>query len=87
MADRIERQEAPPEATYANYFVVGHNTVEFLMDFGQHYSDSKEPRLRTRIITGPVYAKAFLALLRDSVEQYERAFGTIPDAGEGETGE
>jgi hypothetical protein len=75
-------QEGSPKAgqfegRYANYFKVGHNAFEFLLDFGQFYSEHGEPQLHTRIITSPVYAKALLELLRESVERYEQAFGAL----------
>jgi Protein of unknown function (DUF3467) len=68
---------------YANYLEVGHNAFEFLLDFGQHYAESApgkvgEARLHTRIVTSPVYARAFLEILEDSINRYERAFGAIP---------
>jgi Protein of unknown function (DUF3467) len=65
------------EGKYANYFKVGHNALEFVMDFGQFYRDSGEPQLHTRIVTNPAYAKAMLETLRESIDQYERSFGTI----------
>ncbi len=66
------------EARYANYFQVGHHAFEFLLDFGQLYSDDDNARLHTRIIMSPAYARTLLNLLRMSVESYERAFGEIP---------
>jgi hypothetical protein len=66
------------EGRYANYVQVGHNAFEFVLDFGQFYQDSQEARFHTRIVTGPVYALAFLATLRASIDQYEYAHGTIP---------
>ncbi len=65
------------EGKYANYFKVGHNALEFVMDFGQFYRDSGEAQLHTQIVTNPTYAKAMLEILRESIEQYERSFGTI----------
>jgi len=65
------------EGRYANYFKVGHNAFEFLLDFGQFYPRGEKEQLHTRIVTSPVYAKALLQLLRDSVERYERTFGVI----------
>jgi hypothetical protein len=65
------------EGKYANYFKVGHNALEFVMDFGQFYRDNGEAQLHTRIVTNPAYAKAMLETLRESIEQYERSFGTI----------
>jgi hypothetical protein len=70
-----------PEAAYANFFKVGHNAVEVVLDFGQQYSSWQEPRLHTRVVTSPVYAKAFLGLLSRSLTQYESAFGPIPESG------
>ena len=66
------------EGRYANYFKVGHNAVEFLLDFGQFYPEGERAQLHTRIITGPAYAKALLDILRESIDQYEQAFGAIP---------
>jgi hypothetical protein len=66
-----------PEGRYANYFEVGYNAFEFLLDFGQFYSGSETPRLHTRIITSPNHAKALLETLGQSIEQYERSFGAI----------
>lgn len=66
-----------PEGRYANYFEVGHNAVEFLLDFGQFYPDSNQQQLHTRIVTGPVYAKTLLETLRESIDRYERTFGAI----------
>lgn len=64
----------PLEGKYVNYFKVGHNAFEFVLDFGQSYVENQEPQLHTRIVTSPAYARAFLETLRDSVEQYERNF-------------
>ncbi|OEU48505.1 MAG: hypothetical protein BA861_08300 [Desulfobacterales bacterium S3730MH5] len=65
------------EGRYANHFKVGHNNFEFVIDFGQFYPGSEQARLCTRIITSPIYAKALLETLRESIERYEQAFGTI----------
>ena len=66
------------EGRYANAFQVGHSAFEFLLDFGQVSPESEQVQLHTRIITGPVYAKAFLETLRESIERYEQTFGAIP---------
>ena len=65
------------EGRYANYFKVGHNPFEFLLDFGQLYAESQQAQFHTRIITNPTYAKAFLGLLSESIAQYEQTFGVI----------
>lgn len=70
------------EGRYANYFEVGHNAFEFVFDFGQFYAGDQKAQLHTRIITGPVYAKALLETLRGSIDQYEQTFGAIPEQDE-----
>jgi hypothetical protein len=67
------------EGRYSNYFKVGHNAFEFVLDFGQFYSENEEPQLHTRIITGPIYVKGLLETLRESVERYEKNFGAIQE--------
>jgi hypothetical protein len=65
------------EGRYANYFEVGHNALEFVLDFGQKYCDGLEERIHSRIVTGPSYAKEFLRVLEKSISRYEEAFGPI----------
>ena len=62
---------------YANYFAIGHNTNEFIFDFGQSFSENDQAELFTRIITHPVYAKELFNILKDSLDQYEKEFGSI----------
>jgi hypothetical protein len=65
------------EGRYANYFKVGHNAFEFLLDFGQFYPETEKAQLHTRIITSPIYAKALLETLRESLDRYGQTFGAI----------
>ncbi len=67
------------EGRYANNFKIGHNAFEFVLDFGQFYLESEQAKLHTRIITSPIYAKALLRTLRESIDQYEQTFGAIPE--------
>ena len=67
------------QAQYTNYFIVGQNLVEFVLDFGQQY-DGEEPQIRTRLVTSPYFAKIFHAVLESSIREYEQRFGPIPDA-------
>lgn len=66
------------EGRYANFFQVGHNAFEFLVDFGQSYAESVHPQFHTRIVTNPVYAKTLLMTLQGSITRYEQSFGVIP---------
>lgn len=64
------------EGLYANYFEVGHNEYEFVIDFGQFYGDENEARKHTRIIINPAYLKTLMELLVESDREYEESFGT-----------
>ena len=64
------------EGKYVNYFKVGHNAFEFIIDFGQSYEENPDPRMHTRIVTSPAYAKAFLETLHESIVRYERIFAS-----------
>ena len=63
------------EARYANCLQVGHNAFEFVINFGQLYEVEAEGRIHTRIITSPVYMKAFIETLVESMRRYESQFG------------
>ena len=67
------------ERCYANHLKIGQNAFEFLLDFGQFYRGDGIEQFNVRIITTPVYAKAFLRVLRNCIDQYEKAFGNIPE--------
>jgi hypothetical protein len=67
------------EGRYSNHFKVGFNSFEFILDFGQAYEGAAVELHHTRIITGPVYAKALAHLLLDSLAAYEDTYGKIPE--------
>ncbi len=73
------RHSSRPEGRYSNYFKVGHNAFEFLIDFGQFYPENGNAQLHTRIVTSPNYAKALLETLRESMERYELTFRTVQE--------
>ncbi len=66
-------------ARFSNYFQIGHNAFEFLLDFGQGYRDSDQAQFHTRIITSPAYARALREILQDAVTKYESALGRIQE--------
>ena len=70
----------PLEARYANYFQVGHNAFEFLLDFGQFGEGGGTPQINLRIVTYPVYVKFLLRTLAEAVDAYEQAYGPIPES-------
>jgi hypothetical protein len=82
MSDPVERgaKGTPPARRYANYFQAGFNEFEFVIDFGEFYSDQHEPVLHTGIITNPEYARRLHDVLRDALRHYDEQFGTPPEA-------
>ena len=76
------RPERPPLACYANYFEVGHNAFEFLLDAGQVEPQSGDVQLMSRIAVSPVHAKLLATLLNQSIAQFELAHHDIPDIAE-----
>ncbi len=69
---RTTQEACRPEGRYANYFEVGYNAFEFLLDFGQCFPESDNCGPHTRIITTPSYAKALLETLRSPSSSMSR---------------
>jgi len=78
--------DQPLLAKYANWFNIGHNNHEFVLDFGQFHAGDGDPLIHTRIVSGPAYAKELATLLNESVGKYEAAFGPISSTGGEEPG-
>jgi hypothetical protein len=58
------------EGRYANFFQVGHNEFEFLIEFGQ-----QDRGIHTRIYVSPQYAHVLSELLVETLRQHELEFG------------
>ncbi len=78
-SDMATRAKTDIEGRYANYIVVGHNAVEFVLNFGQQFEGCNEPLMHTRIVTAPIYAKAILKTLDSAVSEFEESHGSIPE--------
>jgi hypothetical protein len=76
---RPSKETCRLEGRYANYFEVGYNAFEFLLDFGQLYPEKGKAYPHTRIITTPNYARALLETLKESIDKYEQGFGPITE--------
>jgi len=75
--DKICRKSENLVGKYANQLKIGHNAVEFVIDFGQYFPENEQAELCARIITSPFYAKYFLETLQQSIQHYEDNFGPI----------
>lgn len=76
------RRISAPKARYTNYFEVGHNALEFIIDFSHYHPETTRAQCHTRIVTGPVFAKLLSRLLAESIQRHETEHGAIaaPDA-------
>ena len=70
------------EGRYANYFTLGFDRDEFLLDFGQSFSEEATPDYYVRVITTPGYAQILQRMLGESLLEYEKEFGPIRAADE-----
>ncbi|MBV9500880.1 MAG: DUF3467 domain-containing protein [Acidobacteriaceae bacterium] len=64
------RSPSAKEGRYANFFQVGHNEFEFLIEFGQ-----QDRGIHTRIYVSPQYAHVLSELLAETLRQHELEFG------------
>lgn len=55
------------EGRYANYFEVGSNHFELVIDCGQFYAGCSAPIMHTRIITSPAYAHGLIESLTEAL--------------------
>lgn len=65
------------EGRYANYFEIGHNAFEFLLDLGQLGLETEPARIYLRVITSPSGARQLHQLLNEALAEYRRSFGAI----------
>jgi Protein of unknown function (DUF3467) len=70
------------QGRYANYFEVGLNQEEVVIDFGQAYGNRESVAFHTRIITSPAYARDLALLLQKSFREFEPTRGLSQSAGD-----
>ena len=68
-----EDPTGPIEAKYANFFQVGFNDVEFLLEFGQDLEGG--PKIHTRVVLSPANVGSFLRLTTESWMSFEERYG------------
>lgn len=65
------------EGRYANYFEIGHNAFEFLLDLGQLGLETEPAHIYLRVVTSPDGARQLCQLLNEALMQYRKSFGPI----------
>lgn len=64
MSEKEKKRPSPP-ARYSNFFQVGHNAYEFLLEFGQRDSE-----IHTRIYLSPQHARMLSDLLLNALHEH-----------------
>ena len=67
------------EGRYANYFEIGHNAFEFILDFGQSYFEEPGPRtqIHSRIVISASYIKMLQEVLQRAISQHGQRFDHV----------
>jgi len=69
--DLVLKMDGDPESRYANYFRIGYNRYEFVIDFGEFRTNDEAPVWHWRAVVSPVFAKALLILLSSRISNFE----------------
>lgn len=69
------------EGRYANYFEIGHNAFEFLLDLGQLGLENEPARIYLRVITSPSGARELCETLNNALAEYWRSYGAARPYG------
>jgi hypothetical protein len=77
--NKLQGSSRQTRGQYANYFEIGHNAFEFVIEFSQFYPESEETELYARIIISPGCAKALYSTLAESIDQYIQDFESNRD--------
>ena len=74
---RIDIKDDVADGTYANISFIASNNAEFILDFARFLPGNTRGKVVSRVVMGPIHAKAFLKSLSDAVERFEKQHGTI----------
>lgn len=80
----LELGEKEAEGIYANFAVISHSPAEFVMDFTRILPGVPKTKVYARLIMAPQHAKSFAKALNDNIEKYEKQYGEIKQAGQGQ---
>ncbi|MBN1294131.1 MAG: DUF3467 domain-containing protein [Candidatus Latescibacteria bacterium] len=74
---RIEIKDDIADGTYANISFIASNNSEFIFDFARFLPGNSRGKVVSRVVMGPIHAKAFLKSLNEAVERFEKQHGII----------
>lgn len=78
----IELSEEIAEGEYANLATIAHSNSEFVIDFIRLMPGTPKAKVKSRIIVTPEHAKRLLYALKDNIDKFEQAFGSIKQTDE-----
>lgn len=76
---KIQADDETARGVYSNSALVNINENEVTLDFVYIPPQSTKGHLRSRVVLTPRQAKQMVRVLGESVQRYERRFGTIPE--------
>lgn len=74
---KIEIKDDVADGTYANIAFIASNNSEFILDFARFLPGNTRGKVVSRVVMGPIHAKAFVKSLNEAVERYEKDYGAI----------
>ncbi|MFA6908767.1 MAG: DUF3467 domain-containing protein [Patescibacteria group bacterium] len=77
---QIKIDDATMRGQYANMMSVAHSKEEFVLDFMNIYPIQRAGIVNARVIVSPGHLKRIVNALKENLEKYEKAFGTIEEA-------
>lgn len=83
---QIKIDDTTLKGVYANMMGVAHSKEEFILDFINIYPAQGTGVATARVIVSPGHMKRILGAIKDNIEKYEKAFGTITEADAPTTG-
>ena len=76
---KIDADEEIAQGVYSNLVVLHMKEGEFVLDFIFTQPQSKNAKVRSRVILSPENVKRFHAMLSHNIEEYEKGVGNIGD--------
>lgn len=75
----VELTEEIAEGEYVNLAMIAHSQSEFVMDFIRMLPGIPKAKVKSRVIMTPDHAYRLLNALKENIEKYEEAFGSISE--------
>ncbi len=75
----IQLDEDVAQGKYSNLAIINHSATEFVLDFVNVMPGTPKSSVQSRIIMSPMHTKRLLRALKDNIDKYERANGSIDE--------